>query len=282
VVLAVAVAAGWTGWGVNVWAAGPARQTQWKEKPAEEPVSKALPEADYATYDKLRLAKAAIEAQCGRFGREKEDKELRASFAGKCTEAGWTERRYQAVNNEVEAALSALENAEDKDPDIRDGAKQQLQEVDPATLATVKAHRKDLGDRRGFEKRVKQAIENEQSAGKYGRPASAEEIQGKWTVDYDYLIAQADEIEKGVYEQMRKDMPSSTYAFGPGDKVMVTNQRAGKPLEKWEGTYQYAAGKVIVKGSGRQDTFDVRIKDGRLSMGLKFGRSTMFTIYRRE
>ena len=227
-----------------------------------------LTEANYADFSKVRLAKEVVE-QKSMFAHGNKEKQaaIDAQLTKVLAEAGWTKERYEQVNDEVASILAFLRDPEQTmDP-----------EPDKTTIATVKAHRKNLEDYEGLRKRALQQIQDEQILALRGRPPTVAEITGKWVLNVELSVASItqglpDEVTKNAAEECRKNLTLATYTFGPGDRISAVNQRPGLPPETTQGTYRLEGSMLFIKAKmgtrDREDKMDVGIKDGRLYLGM--------------
>jgi hypothetical protein len=233
-------------------------------------------EADYAAYSTLRFAKAVAEEK-RMFAHDKaKQAAIAAEFAKACAEIGWTTERFEQVDDAVSAALSALgdpENAGD--------------EVSKTTLATVKAHQKELADYDGLRKRARDLMQEQAMAAKRGAPPTPAQLAGKWVWDMDLTIASmtegmGDELKTSMRDQLSKTLVASSYTFGPGDRLVAITQRPGLAAETQEGTYRLEGSTLTVKAlmgkRQREDQLSIGIKDGYLRIGMM----GMFSVFRRE
>jgi hypothetical protein len=227
-----------------------------------------LTEANYADFSKIRLAKEVVE-QKSMFAHGNKEKQaaIDAQLAKVFAETGWTKERYEQVNDAVASILAFLSDPEQTmDP-----------EPDQTTIATVKAHRKDLKDYEGLKKRALQEIQDEQILARRGRPPTAAEITGKWVLNVELSVAAItqglpDEVTKNAAEEFRKNLTAATYTFGPGDAIAAINQRPGVPPENTQGTYRLEGSTLLIKAKmgtrDREEKVDVGLKDGRLYLGI--------------
>jgi hypothetical protein len=227
-----------------------------------------LTEADYAAFTKLRLAKAVVEEKSMfAHGNKEKQAAIDAQLTKVLAETGWTKERFEQVNDAVDSVVSALSDPEQPmDP-----------EMDQTTIATVKAHRKELEDYNGLTKRAQQQIQEEQILAKRGPPPTAAEIAGKWVLNVELSVASIsdgtpDELTKKLADEYRKNLTVATYTFGPGDMISAINQRPGRPPETTQGTYRLEGSTLLIKAKmgtrDREDKVDVGIKDGRLYIGM--------------
>ena len=199
------------------------------------------------------------------------NKEKQAAIDAQLTkvlaETGWTAERFEQVSEAVDSILGVLSDPEQQmDP-----------EMDKTTIATVKAHRKDLEDYDGLKQRALQQIRDEQILAKRGRPPTAAEITGKWVLNVELSVASisegtTDELTKKLADEYRKNLTAATYTFGPGNAIAAINQRPGVPPENTQGTYRLEGSTLFIKAKmgtrDREDKVDVGIKDGRLYIGM--------------
>ena len=252
---------------------------------AQEVNTTKVSEADCAVYARLRFARAIADEK-GMFAHSDKDKQaVKAQLAKSFTDAGWTEDRYDQIDQAVSEGLGVLQESEQgEDPAA---AKQQLAAMDKTTVATIKAHRKDLTDDSGMRQRARQQIQDEQAAARRGAPPTAAELAGKWVLDLDLTIAAMseglpDDLRKNVGDDLRKRLAGATYTFGPGDKLVATNQRPGQPPETDQGTYRLDGSRLIIKAKmgqrDRENGVDVGIKDGHLHIGMM----GVYSVFRKE
>jgi hypothetical protein len=227
-----------------------------------------LTEADYAAFTKLRLAKAVVEEK-GMFAHGNKEKQaaIDAQLTKVLAETGWTKERFEQVSEAVDSILGVLSDPE----------QQMDSEMDRTTIATVKAHRKDLEDYDGLKKRALQQIQDEQILALRGRPPTAAELTGKWVLNVELSVASItqglpDEVTKNAAEEYRKNLTAATYTFGPGNTIAAINQRPGVPPETTQGTYRLEGSTLFIKAKmgtrDREEKMDVGIKDGRLYIGM--------------
>jgi hypothetical protein len=233
-------------------------------------------EADYAAYSTLRFAKAMADEK-RMFAHTKEKQAaVAAELAKACADVGWTKERFEQVDDAVGAALGALgdpENAGD--------------EVSKTTLATVKAHQKELEDYDGLRKRAAEMMREQEMAARRGAPPTPAQLAGKWVLDMELTIAGmteglGDELKKTARDELRKTLVAASYRFGPGDRLVAISQRPGMAPETEEGTYQLEGSTLIVKAKmGKREhegKLNIGIKDGYLRIGMM----GFFSVFRRE
>jgi len=233
-------------------------------------------ESDYAAYSALRLAHA-VAGEKRMFAHDQtKQAAIDAEFARACAAAGWTRDRFEAVDGAVGSALGAIDDPENAGD-----------EVAPATLATVKAHLAELRDTDGLHKRARDLVQAEAQAARRGAVPTAAQLAGRWVWDVELTIASmaeglGDDVKQTMREQLAKTLVGATYMFGPGDKIVATNQRPGAAPETQEGRYRLEGSKlVIIQRMGsrdREDKVDVGIKDGHLLVGMM----GMYSVFRRE
>jgi hypothetical protein len=227
-----------------------------------------LTEADYANFTKMRLAKAVVEEKrMFAHGNKEKQAAIDAQLTRVLAETGWTKERFEQVSEAVDSILGVLSDPEQQmDP-----------EMDKTTIATVKAHRKDLEDYDGLKQRALQQIQDEQILAKRGRPPTAAEITGKWVLNVELSVASItqgmpDEVTKNAAEEYRKNLTAATYTFGPSNAIAAINQRPGVPPENTQGTYRLEGSTLFIKAKmgtrDREEKVDVGIKDGRLYIGM--------------
>jgi hypothetical protein len=236
-------------------------------------------EADYAEYARLRMAHE-VANQKDDFARGAAEKAaVQAEFEKACASAGWTAERYEQVDEAVDNVLSALAEPENYS----------LDDTDEVTVATVKAHRKELDDFEAVRQRAADQVKEDRLLAKRGAPATPAELNGTWVLDIPLTLAgmtegASDELKEKAEADYRKTLTGATYTFGPGDRIKAVNQRPGQPPETTEGRYRLDGAKLTISaparagGPEREDSVDVGIKDGRLLIG-KFG---FYSVFRRE
>jgi hypothetical protein len=214
------------------------------------------------------LAKAVVEEK-SMFAHGDKEKQaaIDAQFNKVLAETGWTKERFGEVDDAVGSILSILGDPEQEmDP-----------ELDKTTIATVKAHRKELEDYGGLQQRARQQFQEEQVLERRGRAPTAAEITGKWVLNIDRSIASISgglpgEVTKEARDAFTKAITGATYTFGPGDTLVAVNQRPGVPPETTQGTYRLEGNTLFIKAKmgtrDREDKVDVGIKDGRLQIGM--------------
>jgi hypothetical protein len=235
---------------------------------AENGIPARLTEANYANFTKLRLAKAVVEEK-SMFAHGDKEKQaaIDAQMSKVLAETGWTKERFEQVDDAVGSILGVLSDPEQEmDP-----------ELDKTTIATVKAHRKDLQDYDGLQQRARQQVREEQILARRGRPPTTAEITGKWVLNVDLSVASItqglpDEVTKNAAEEYRKNLTVATYTFGPGDTIVAINQRPGVPPETSQGAFRLEGSTLVIKTKrgthDREDKVDVGFKDGRLYIGM--------------
>ena len=227
---------------------------------ADEPGPIEFTEADYPAYSTLRFAKAVAEEK-RMFAHDKaKQAAIAADFAKACAEVGWTKERFEQVDDAVSAALNALRDPENAGD-----------EVSKTTLATVKAHQKELADYAELRKRARDLVQEQAMAAKRGAPPTPAQLAGKWVFDMDLTVAgmtegMGDELKKSVRDSLSKTLIAASYTFGPGDRLVATNQRLGMAPETQEGNRE------------REDKLNIGIKDGYLRIGMM----GFFSVFRRE
>jgi len=235
---------------------------------AEDGAPVRLTEADYPDFAKLRLAKAVVEERSMfAHGNKAKQAAIEAKFTKVLAETGWTQERFGAVDDAVGSILSVLGDPEQEmDP-----------ELDKTTIATVKAHRKELADYNGLQQRARQQLQEEQVLERRGRAPTAAEIAGKWVLNIDRSVASItgglpSEVTKEARDAFTKAITGATYTFGPGDTMVAVNQRPGLPPETTQGTYRLEGSTLFIKGKmgtrDREEKVDVGIMDGRLQIGM--------------
>jgi hypothetical protein len=235
---------------------------------AEEGGPARLTEADYSNFTKLRLAKAVVgEKSMFAHGNKEKQAAIDAQLAKVLAETGWTKERFEQVNDAVDSVVSALGDPE-QPMDL---------EMDQTTIATVKAHRKELEDYDGLQQRARQQVRDEQVLARRGPPPTAAEIAGKWVLNVELSVASIsdgtpDELTKKLADEYRKNLTVATYTFGPGNTMVAINQRPGRPPETTQGTYRLEGSTLFIKAKmgarDREDGVDIGIKDGRLYIGM--------------
>jgi hypothetical protein len=227
-----------------------------------------LTEANYASFTKLRLAKAVVEEKSMfAHGNKEKQAAIDAQFNKVLAETGWTKERFGEIDDAVGSILSVLGDPEQEmDP-----------ELDKTTIATVKAHRKELEDYGGLQQRARQQFQEEQILERRGRAPTTAEITGKWALNVELSVASItqglpDEITKKAADEYRKNLTLATYTFGPGNTIAAINQRPGLLPETTQGTYRIEGNSLFIKAKmgtrDREDKIDVGIKDGRLYIGM--------------
>lgn len=227
-----------------------------------------LTEGDYADFTKLRLAKALVEEKSMfAHGNKEKQAAIDAQFDQVLAETGWTKDRFGEIDDAVGSILNVLGDPEQEmDP-----------ELDKTTIATVKAHRKELADYDGLQQRARQQVRDEQVLARRGRAPTAAEIAGTWVLNIERSVASVtegttDELTKNLADEYRKNLTVATYTFGPGNTVVAVNQRPGVPAETTKGTYRLEGSTLFVKarmGSrDREDGVEIGIRDGRLYIGM--------------
>ena len=234
-------------------------------------------EGDYAAYTTLRLAGALVEQkQMFAHGNKAKKDAIDAEFAAACAGAGWTKERFGQVDEAVGMALSALDDPENASD-----------EVDKATLATVKAHRKELSDYNGLQQRARELMQEQELAARRGAPPTAAQIAGKWVFDFDGTVNEmtegmGEDLKTSARDGLAKSMTAATYSFGPGDRLVATVQRPDLPPESQEGTYRLDGSTLTVKARmgtrDRESQLSVGMKDGTLRIGMM----GFYSIFRRE
>ncbi len=233
-------------------------------------------EADYADYAKLRLANAVASEQ-RMFAHDKtKQAAIDAEFTRACAGAGWTRERFEAVDEAVGLALSAIDDPESAGED-----------VSPTTLATVKAHLSELKDSDGLQKQARDLVQAEAQAAKRGTPPTAAQLSGRWVWDAELTVASmaegmGDELKQTMRDQLSKTLVAASYTFGPGDRIVAVNQRPGAAPETEEGRYRLEGSKLVIiarMGSrDREHPVDVGLKDGHLLIGMM----GIYSVFRRE
>jgi hypothetical protein len=227
-----------------------------------------LIEADYANFTKLRLAKAVVEEKSMfAHGNKEKQAAIDAQFNKVLAETGWTKERFGEVDDAVGSILTVLGDPEQEmDP-----------ELDKTTIATVKAHRKELEDYGGLQQRARQQFQEEQLLERRGRAPTVAEITGKWVLNVELSVASIsdgtpDELTKKLADEYRKNLTVATYTFGPGNTMVAINQRPGLPPETSQGTFRLEGSTLFIKAKmgtrDREDGVDIGIKDGRLYIGM--------------
>ena len=124
-------------------------------------------------------------------------------------------------------------------------------------------------------------------AAKRGAPPTPAQLAGKWVFDMDLTVAgmtegMGDESKKSVRDSLSKTLIAASYTFGPGDRLVATNQRLGMAPETQEGTYRLEGSTLVVKAKmgnrEREDKLNIGIKDGYLRIGMM----GFFSVFRRE
>ena len=230
-------------------------------------------EADYATYSTLRLAKAVKEEK-GMFAHDKAKRAaLEVEFAKACADAGWTKERFEQIDEAVGSALSALDDPENAGED-----------VSKTTLATVKAHRKELADYDGLRQHARELVQEQAMAARRGAPPTPAQLAGTWVMDMDLTVAgmtegMGDDLKKSARDELSKTLLAARYTFGPGDRLVATIQRPGPVVETQDGTYRLDGSTLIIKAKmgsrDREDKVTIGIKDGYLRIGM-MGATTVF------
>ncbi len=233
-------------------------------------------EADYAAYAKLRLAKAVADEK-RMFAHDKaKQAAIDAEFARACADAGWTRARFETVDEEVDWALSAINDPENAGED-----------VSPTTLATVKAHLSDLNDLDGLQSRARELVQAEAQAARRGAAPTPAQLAGRWVWDAELTIASmaeglGDDLRQSMRDQLSKTLVAASYTFGPGDVIVAVNQRPGAAPQTDEGHYRLEGSKLVilarVGSRDRMQTVDIGLKDGHLLIGMM----GMYSVFRRE
>jgi len=234
---------------------------------AQEENAGKLTEADYPAYARLRLASAVAEEK-RMFARTPEQKAaVAAEFLKACADAKWTQERYEQVADAVSTALDSL-NSEDGS---------EYPDLDPATVATVKAHRKELEDYSALQQRARQQVQEDRLVASHGVAPTAAQLAGKWVLDVALSIdsiteGMPDEGKKSSAEEYSKHITGSTYTFGPGDKLVATTQRPNLAPETQAGAYRLEGATLVIvtkrTNRDREQKLDIRIKDNQLHIGM--------------
>ena len=243
--------------------------------PAQEDAPVEFREADYAAYTTLRLAKA-VAGEKLMFAHDKAKQDpINAEFEKACAGLGWTPDRFEAVDGAVSAALSTIADPENAS-----------EEVTKTTLATVKAHQKELENYGAVSQRAQQIVRDQAQAERRGTAPTPAQLAGTWIWDLDLTIDDVasgldGELRKTLRDSMAKTLVAATYTFGPGNRLVAVNQRPGAAAETQEGSYRIDGNKLTIiarMGSrDREDQVDVGMKDGHLRIGMM----GVYSVFRR-
>lgn len=212
-------------------------------------------EQDYATYQKLREANAYAQAKKSSTYKADEKKAAEAQFDAAVKAAGWSRSKFEDVDSSLNSVLQAVKQTESADADERENGKLNLEDVDAATIATVKAHRKDLEDTVALDERMRKKVADEKAQAQKGTPPTASELQGTWVLDLaasvENMAGSLDEAtKKKMVADMRKSTGESKYIF-KGNQVESRVQQAGKKEQVSKGTFR-VEGNTLYVGDNRK------------------------------
>lgn len=240
---------------------------------ADDPNAPKVTEADFPVYYKLAGAQARAEEQ-QTFAHDQTKRDaITAEWNKALADAGWTQERFDSVNEAVGMAAGSLQQLEAGGEEA-ENAKSELAEQNSTTIATVKAHRKELA----VDLRIKAAedIRNEQAAARRGTPPTPSQLAGTWVLDIDATIDAAvrelpDSVKPEVREKVRRETPAATYTFGPGNTIKTVIRRPGSTVDETStGTYRLDGSKIYFQAQGRkgEDSLEIGMKNDQLRLGF--------------
>lgn len=218
----------------------------------------AVTEADYATWSKLRMANAVVEAWKLYRGTPEQQSKAAADRDQALAAAGWSSEKVNQIGQLLEQARVSV--APDADPEA-------AKELNPITAATARAH---LDEIRKYPSELAEAhVREEREKGAAGTPPSKSKLTGSWLVDLDATIdlmatGLGAEAKSGIKAKIAGKLKGTKYVFGPGDAI---ESDSGGQVEK--GTYRLDGGTLLVKreGSKRERAMQIGLNGGILVLG---------------
>ncbi|HTL52790.1 MAG TPA: hypothetical protein VL860_09470 [Planctomycetota bacterium] len=239
---------------------------------AEEPKPLSITEKDFTTYWKLRIA---IHVHDDRKFKTR-DKDVLAQIEADLTQAfkdaGWDRTQYDRVRSDIENVASVVADTQRKDdPEAAAGALENLKDYNATTVATVKAHTKELNDSVGEQKQIQEIIAKAETPS----PIDPAKLPGTWVMDLDascevVVPGAGEDFKKTFRENMAKQMKSSQYTFGPGNAIETKTVMADDKVQIEKGTFR-CEGNVIffqAEGSKREHKLTCVIKGDLLIMSM--------------
>jgi hypothetical protein len=238
-------------------------------------------ESDYAVFANLRYANTLSRTRLS-FAHSDDakkafaEKELQKAYE----EAGWTPERYQEVNDALMAVPQFITSLDSGDPEEVSWAKESLSAMDPATVATSKAHARELNDSSALETKAMAEMQNDVLREKRGDIPTAAQIQGHWVADLEATAKlNADglgaDFEKKMLDSLKKNVYSASYTFGPGNKVETVTHQANGKTQTDKTTFRIADDKIWFKAGSSEVSLEIGLKDGVLRIGM-MGVYTLF------
>jgi hypothetical protein len=228
-------------------------------------------EADYATFVKLRSAVELADAKSRAKDPEKLEavkEDLRKAFA----DSGWSQERFADVSEALLGAANSIFLLDSEDAEEAGYAQEQLDQMDPVTVATARAHVADLNDSSAVsDAAVRQARADAQRELRGPAPAPAQ-LTGRWDFNLEATVqlnasGLGPDTKKRMRDSMAKTMSFTSYIFGPGGAVEVLTRTAEGPLRSEKTTFRISEDRIFFKtGKGEVD-LDIGMKDGQLRMG---------------
>lgn len=236
----------------------------------ENPPPLKVTEADYATYSKLRFEDAVFDEHKLRTRDPKMSKKVEATRDKAWKDSGWDRTKFDSVRGVIDEVLSLLE--QEKGEGAED-ARASLKEKDATTVATVRAHAKEIADYEELRKKVEARFKEDLVL-----PApDPKDVDGTWTLDLEKTV---DRMSGGVLkgEDRAKMMDklkgdTSAYTFSGGKSFVLVEEHAGKKSEI-KGTYRVEGRKIFLKDEKRdkEKALDLGWDDGCLVVGSGFAQ----------
>ena len=232
-------------------------------------------ESDHATLRQLQYAEALGKARL-MFARGDATKQAQAKavLTQALQESGWNRERYDAVEEAVGDVMGNLRL--NKSGDMSDAdLKSALEDSDPTTVATVRAHYEELNktnDSQRAEKQVRDEIQEEAA----GVPPTRAQLEGTWVYDPDASIdamlggmATAEDKAK-LKATIAAKVGSPEYTFGPGDSVVSRSRDSAGNAVVFKGVYRLDGRKIFFKneGSKREESLSAGLRNGKLQLGM--------------
>jgi hypothetical protein len=230
-------------------------------------------EADYATFAKLRYAVELADAKTqvarndpAKLAAVKDD--LKKAFA----DSGWSQDRFAEISEALLGAANRLSLLDSEDAEEAGYAREELELMDPVTVATARAHAAELNDGSVVsDKAMRQARADAQKDLRGPAPAPAQ-LNGRWDFNLEATVelnasGLGPETKKKMRDGMAKTMSYASYIFGPGGAVEVLTRTAEGPLRSDKTTFRISDGKIFFKTGKSEVDLDIGMKDGQLRIG---------------
>lgn len=238
------------------------------DEPAPAPLK--VTEADFATFVKLRRADAVFSEHKFRTRDAAKLKKREEARDKTWKESGWDRERFDAARTVIEEVVMLLN---DEKGENAAEAKESLKERDATTVATVRAHLKELTDFDAEQRRVEAQVKEDNLA-----PApDPKEVDGTWVFDPEKTV---DRMTKGalkgeertkVLDKLKGNL--SSYTFTGGKTFACVEEKSGSKSET-KGSYRLDGRKLFLKGEkGEKETeLEIASEDGCLVIGSGFAQ----------